>query len=303
MIKKISLAILIISFITSVHGQLSQERLFDIAEIKVERFQNILDLTTSQAAQLKKETVKLLKAHSSIAYSKDIASQFNKNLDVYYASLTTFKPQQLATLKLMDSLDRQSRKQSYENLMTAYGHSSEFAIAVATYNWNKCVPILVSYRKDLDVHISQKDKITINQMREMMIAKYDFINNIRDINPSEESENIISHIQDEILKTIQDSELPYLLNKYEEQLTTIRSEMNKYSNQIKTEVRSIYDDHMLDNHQNQIVDENAFVAMLGISKLMRDSFFLLLDGESRSISFKINALHIMANSLMITDQF
>ena len=286
-----------------IQAQLSQNRIEDIAQIKVERFQNILDLTPSQSLQLKNETIKMMVAQSTIGSSKTISADINKNLEKYYSNLTSLKPQQLATLKLMDSLDRQNRREAYKDLMAAYGQSSEFAIAVAAYNWNVIMPILVSYRKDLDRYIFPADKAAIAELRAKMIVKYNFITSIREHDSSPQTEAIVASIQDEILSDIQDSSLPGLLKKYDERITDVRIGLNQYENQIKKDIRGIYDEYMLDNHRNQIAVEEEFLNMLGISKLLKDSFLLLLDGDSRSTSFKVNALHLMAKSLVITDQF
>ena len=298
----VSIALIFMS-IFSLAAQLSQSRMADIADIKVERFQNILDLTPAQSAQLKKETIKLLTAHGNVAGSKDIIGQVNKNLEQYYASLTSLKPQQLATLQLMDSLDRQSRRESYRGLMMAYGHSSEFAVSVAAYNWNVVMPILVSYRKDLDRYITAADKATIIELRSQMIAKYNFINAVREHSPSEETETLISNIEDEILNEVKESELPNLVKKYNQRIVEVRVNLKKYEDEINRDIKNIYEQFIIDNHKMQIDSENEFLGMLGITSLLRDSFFLLLDGDSRSASFKINALHLMANELQITDQF
>lgn len=299
------LVILLILLICSVDifGQLSQDRIEDIARIKVERFQNILDLTPTQSIQLKKETIKMMVAHSSVANSKNISEEIGKNLDRHYASLTSFKPQQLATLKLMDSLDRQSRREAFKDLMTIYGQSSEFAIAVATYNWNIVMPILVSYRKDLDRYISPADRAVITELRSKMIAKYNFIHSIREYNASPKTEAIVATIQDEILIEIQESALPALLQKYDEQIIEIRVKLNKHEKQINRDIQLIYEENMLDNHRSQLEAEEEFFNMLGISKLLKDSFLFLLDGDSRAASFKINTLYLMANGLAVSDQF
>lgn len=301
--NKLTLILFFMTFTVVLQGQLSQSRLNDLADIKVERFQNILDLTPSQSVQLKKETIKLLLAHGNAANGSNVVAQINKNLDVYYSSLSTLKPQQLATLKLMDSLDRQSRRESYKDLMAEYGQSSDFAVAVAAYNWNISIPILVSYRKDLDRYISPLDQAIIAEMREKMIAKYNFIVSIRENEPSEATESIVSLIQQELLAIIQESELPQLLRKYDDNLASVRAELSKYEGQSKKDIQSIYEDYMVDNYQKQISEESAFLAMLGISKLLKDSFFLLMDGDSRATSFKINAMHLMANSLSVNEQF
>lgn len=293
----------IFASISIVDGQLAEDRLIDLANIKVERFQNILDLTPNQSSQMKKETIKLLKAQGNVASSKEIIAQITRNLEGYYSSLNTFKPQQLATLRLMDSLDRQSRRESYKDLMATFGQTSDFAVAVAAYNWNISIPILVSYRKDLESKISPSDRAIIFEIREKMIAKYNFIVSIRENDPTEASEDIVSMIQEEILSSIQNSKLPSLLIKYEDQISNVRSEMSKHERRIKEDIRNIYDTYMIENYQNQIIEKNEFLAMLGISKLFKDSFFLLMDGDSRAISFKMNAMHLMANSLMISDQF
>ena len=296
--------IVLLSLLTfNLQGQLAQDRIEDIAQIKVDRFQNILDLTPSQSAQLKKETIHLMKAQSTISGGKNITAEINKNLDKYYASLIMLKPQQLATLKLMDSLHRQSRQEAYKDLMVAYGQNSDFAVAVAAYNWNVVMPILVSYRKDLDRYITPADKAAISELRSKMIVKYNFITSIREHDASPQSETVIVSIQDEILSDIQESILPVLLSKYDERIADVRIELNKYEKRIKGDIKSIYDEYVIDNHQNQIAAESEFLGMLGISKLLKNSFLLLLDGDSRAASFKINALHLMAHGLAVTDQF
>ncbi|MFT4535498.1 MAG: hypothetical protein ACJA1A_002604 [Saprospiraceae bacterium] len=301
--KIITLVFTVFVFVIQANAQLSETRMADIADIKVDRFQNILDLTPSQSNQLKKETIKLLSAHGNVAASKDIIGQINVNLERYYTSLTSFKPQQLATLQLMDSLDRQSRRESYQDLMVAYGQSSDFANSVAAYNWNVVMPILVSYRKDLDRYISPADKATIIELRSKMIAKYNFIYTVREHSPSAETEIIISSIEDEILNDIKESELPDLVKKYNERIVEVRKSLKKYEDEINTDIKNIYEQFILENHKRQIESENEFLGMLGITSLLRDSFLLLLDGDSRSNSFKINALHLMSNELQITDQF
>ena len=229
--------------------------------------------------------------------------QINKNLEQYYTSLTSLKPQQLATLRLMDSLDRQSRRETYKDLMLVYGQSSDFAVDVSAYNWNIAIPILVSYRKDLDRYITPADRATIAEVRAKMIAKYNFINAIREQSPSVETETIVSAVQDEILSDVQASSIPDLIKKYDERISNVRSELQVYEKQINSDVKKVYDNHMLDNHKNQLDNEVEFLNILGVSKLLRDSFFLLLDGDSRSVSFKINALHLMSNELQVTGQF
>ena len=208
----ITLSLIFLS-IFNLDAQLSQSRMADIADIKVERFQNILDLTSAQAAQLRKETINLFTVQGNVSTSKDIVMQINKNLEQYYASLTSLKPQQLATLRLMDSLDRQSRRETYKDLMLVYGQSSDFAVDVSAYNWNIAIPILVSYRKDLDRYITPADRATIAEVRAKMIAKYNFINAIREQSPSVETETIVSAVQDEILSDVQASSIPDLIKK------------------------------------------------------------------------------------------
>lgn len=289
--------------IISANSQLTQSRIADIADIKVERFQNILDLTPAQSSQFRKETINMLTAQGSVSNSENIADEITKNLNLYYNSLSSLKPQQLATLKLMDSMDRQSRRDTYKELMKAYGQSSEFAIEVAAYNWNVAIPILVSYRKDLDRYITPADRATIAEVRSSMIVKYNFINTVRENNPSVENEAIISAIQDEIITDINKSIIPRLLKKYDERINNVRIDLQKHEKQINSGVKKIYEKNLLNNHKNQIDREIEFLNIIGVSKLLRDSFFLLLDGDSRSASFKINALHLMSNELQITDQF
>ena len=289
--------------IISANSQLTQSRIADIADIKVERFQNILDLTPAQSSQFRKETINMLTAQGSVSNSENIADEITKNLNLYYNSLSSLKPQQLATLKLMDSMDRQSRRDTYKELMKAYGQSSEFAIEVAAYNWNVAIPILVSYRKDLDRYITPADRATIAEVRSSMIVKYNFINTVRENNPSVENEAIISAIQDEIITDINKSAIPRLLKKYDERINNVRIDLQKHEKQINSGVKKIYEKNLLNNHKNQIDREIEFLNIIGVSKLLRDSFFLLLDGDSRSASFKINALHLMSNELQITDQF
>jgi oligoendopeptidase F len=242
-------------------------------------------------------------AQSKVGASKNITSEISKNLDKYYGRLSTLKPQQLATLKLMDSLDRQGRREAYKDLMAAYGQNSDFAVAVAAYNWNVVMPILVSYRKDLDRYITPADKAAIHEIRSKMIAKYNFITSIRDHDSSPETEAIVATVQEEILTDIQESILPSLLVKYDDRIVDVRINLGKHEKQIKADIQNIYDEYMIDNYKNQIVAENEFLNMLGISKLLKDSFLLLMDGDSRAASFKINALHLMAHGLAITDQF
>jgi len=287
----------------NVHGQLSEERIADLALIKVDRFQNILDLTLTQYTQLKKETINMFAAQGNIISSKNITMEIQKNLDMYYSKLSTLKPQQLATLKLMDSMDRQNRRDAYKDLAAAYGQNSGFAIAVAAHNWNVVMPILVSYRKDLDRYISPADRASISELRSKLIAKYNFITSIRAHDPSPQTESIIASVQDEILSDNQESNIPGLLQKYDERIVNLRLELKKHENQIKKDIQVIYEENMLENHRNQIEAEEEFISMLGISKLLKDSFLLLLDGDSRAASFKINALHIMANGSIVNDQF
>ncbi|MDF1698394.1 MAG: hypothetical protein P1U56_21265 [Saprospiraceae bacterium] len=305
--KKTKTTLVLIIFLSvcsiTIFGQLSQERIEDIAQIKVERFQNILDLSPIQSSQLKKETINMMVAQSAVANNKNISAAIGKNLDKYYASLSSFKPQQLVTLKLLDSLDRQSRREAYKDLMSAYGQSSEFAVAVAAYNWNIIMPILVSYRKDLDRYISPADRAVIAELRSKMIAKYNFITSIREHEASPQTEAIVTTIQDEILTDIHESVLPRLLQKYDEHIVDIRIQLNKHEKQIKKDLQLIYEENMLDNHRNQLAAEEEFFNMLGISKLLKDSFLLLFDGDSRAASFKINTLYLMANGLAISDQF
>jgi len=298
LLKPYFLILLLICLYTlNLQAQLSETRKSDIAEIKVARFQNILDLNPIQSTQLKEQTIIMLNAQSNVSGGKNISRQVNKNLDEYYASLTSLKPQQLATLKLMDSIDREGRKGTYSDLIKAYDQSSEFAISVASYNWNIVLPILVSYRKDLDRYISPADRATISEIRVKMIEKFNFINTVRIRKPSIETEIIISAIQDEILSDIQESALPRLLKKYDDRINNVRSDLAKYEKHINIDIKEIYDEHKLSDHMNQIDNEVEFLGMLGISKLLKASFFLLMDGDSRSASFKIKAVHLMSNRL------
>lgn len=284
-------------------AQLSTKRMADIADMKVERFESILDLTPSQAAQLRSETIKLLQAHSDIKVQTNIHGQVAANLEAYYAKMTSLQPQQLATLKLMDSLDRQNRKESYQDMMKAYGGNSDFALAVAAYNWDVIMPILVSYRKDLDCYMSESDRATVAEYRDKLITKYNFITALRESTETDQYEAIISNVQDDIIEELQSSPIPGLIKKYDSRIDQIRSDMAKHESKINKDVRAIYNDHMDNTQKMRVEVETELLGMIGVSRLMRDSFFILLNGDSRSESFKINALHIMANSLKVNSQF
>lgn len=286
-----------------VAAQLSANRIADIAEMKVERFQNILDLKPAQAIQLQKETVLLLSNQASVANSTDILAQINTNLETYYKSLSTLTPQQLSTLRLFDSLDRAGRRQAYADVMEAYGQSSDFAVAIAAYNWNVVMPILVSYRKDLDRFVSPEDQATIATIRDEMIAKYNFMVSAREHRPSADTEAIVTRIQAELLSDLLQSGVPRLLQKYEDRLNNLRSELKVHEQKIHSDLTQIFNEYVPENIQSQMSKEADLIYTIGISKLLRDAFFLLMDGGSRAVSFKVNALHLMASESQVIDQF
>ncbi len=284
-------------------AQLSSNRLQEVADIKVERFQDILDLTPAQAKQLRAETIKLLRAQSEVIVNKDMIMQMSKNLEHYYASLTSLNSQQLSALKMLDNAERENRRETYREILDNFGHSSDFAVAVSAYNWNIVIPILVSYRKELDNHISKSDRQVIAKTRAKLLMKYELIEDLNDMAETTETDMVISAIQRDILQEIQTSDLPRLIKKYDDKIAQIRQAMSVHEQRIKRDVKSIYETHVTANFQNQIASEDELKNMLGIGKLFRDSFFLLMDGDSRQVSFDINALHLMTYNLKITDQF
>lgn len=305
--KSVLSSVLVLFFATvcasSLTAQLSASRIAEIAEMKVDRFQNILDLSPVQATQLRKQTVVLLTNQSNVASSKDILAQISANLETYYSSLSSLAPQQLSTLRLFDSLDRAGRRDAYADLMDGYGQSSEFAVALAAYTWNVVMPILVSYRKDLDRYVSPEDQAAIAAVRDELIAKYNFMTSAREQKPSAETESIVSQIQADLLTDLQRSVIPSLLKKYDERLASVRSELKAHERKVNEDLKKIYDEYVPENAQMVMKQEADFINTLGISKLLRDAFFLLLDGDSRAASFKISALHLMANETQFVDQF
>ena len=293
-----------ISFIfTSLSAQLSQDRIVEIADIKVDRFTNILDLTDPQKSQLRKETVKLLVAHSKLPAGVKISEHIDTQLSIYYSNLTSLKPQQLATLKIMDGLDRDSRRKSYIEIAKAYGQSSEFGIAAASYNWNIALPILVSYRKDLDRYLSPADKADLAEVRNQLLTKFNYIVMARKSEPSVETEELVVNLLEDILSDINKSVVPQLVSKYDDRLTNIRAEMSTHEAKVKKDIESLLEMYINPNVINQVRGENELLGLLGISRLMRDSFFLLIDGDSRSRSFKLYAIHNMAIGVSVNDQF
>lgn len=287
----------------SLQAQLSEDRIKDIADMKVKKFTNILDLTPKQAEQFRKQTAIMLLSQSEIAATKDMVSKFQSNLDSYYKTLTSLDAKQLGTLKLMDQMDRSTRRNSYIEMMESFGQTSEFGVAVASYNWNVAIPILVSFRKDLDRYISPTDQVIIADLRTQILSKYDFIIDAQQTSESKETNAIVSAIQDEIIKDINESALPLLLKKYDDKISAIRNGMKTHEIKIKTDISELYELYVGENYKSQIVSEQEFIGLLGIGKLMRDSFFLLLDGDSRTNSFKINATHLMAIGVAVNDQF
>lgn len=299
----ILIPVLLCANAVSVIAQLSEDRISDVAEIKTKRFQDILDLTKDQATQLKDETKKLMVANSKISYSKNINEQIVKNFEAYYKNLTKLKAGQLSTIKLIDALEREERKEAYESVLQAYSQSADFTEAISNYNWNIVLPILVSYRKDLDKAISVSDKALIDRARTKMLQKYELISNIRQDESYRDRKEVLEFLTKDIISDIQELGLPYLLEKYNDDIVNLRLSLSKHEKEIKQSSKDIYDQYMLDNHKSQLSAEEDFLSMIGISKMLKDSFLLLMNGDSRLESYKINALNLMITGFRVSNQF
>jgi len=295
-------SLLVILWTYSILGaaQLSEVRWTDMAAMKVERFQNILDLTAEQSVQLTDETLIILQAQGNMQYHADMLARFDENLDAYYTQLTTLKPQQLATLKVMNSLERHGRNQAYEYIVSTYQLPSALGLLMTAYQWNVIIPVLVSYRKDLETSMAREDKLYLLFMREKMINKYNFIHEMREQQPSAKTESLVSHIQQELAILVQDSGLSRLWKKYEKPIRQIQVQMQSEVGRIQNDLRMMFVAHV-DVADQYPIDEEEFISTFGFSNLMKDEFFLLLDGESRSLSFKINALYTMTKGESIAD--
>lgn len=295
--------LLMMSLLPRGQAQLSPARIDYLADVKVQRVQDMLDLHPLQAKQLKEETSKLITSQGAVATSANIISEYSKNQERYYRSLSKLTSDQVSTLRLMDELERVSRRDAYSDMLATYNQNSDFAIAVAAYNWNTIIPLLVSYRRDLEKHISKNDKATIAAVRASIIAKYDLVTDVYDQRPSAESGAILDYMSEELLTDIKESQLRGLITKYDDDMADVRRSLAVHEAKIKRDIKAICDAFLLDNQRDQLTTEQEFLEVLGIGKIWRDAFFLLMDPDSRSISFKVNATRLIVGQVLITDQF
>ncbi|MDA8692916.1 hypothetical protein N9L92_02555 [Saprospiraceae bacterium] len=284
--------IIIISLLaTSIQAQLSDSKIKELVDQKVDKWSTVLDLSPYKADALSQILVDnekkmgLLFSNGSTHYERSLKELDDQKENKVQKLLTNRQYKLYEIFKqyeVMDQVDHLSE------LIDAYENNQLLAMDITNYQVNNMIPAIRWARLNLDDKISKADKILLDTLRKRMR------HTLEECQVKCEGHEHLSGNSTEVLNGLLSAEITKQINKpgsainqlfdltrkYEENIHEEFSTISDQRKQWNKDIRRIQEKYIPPSQIDEFREIKQINAYVSLEHLKEEAFFLLMDPTS-----------------------